>query len=664
MQMATSATTDAGTRNTRHQFVTLVKQFYTCCQQQNKCQRCKPDWLGKDTSTNENVLGITNKVVRSRTIRRQVKPEKYNKQLLHVINSTPMTTPTASSFVMLPTAKMVARPQTTTETQTSLQQEETFPTTAAQSATPTNQPPAITELPMATAPSTQRARAPLPVPAPKRDVTDEVAEGSASKQQRTATRQTAPTRPEATAEPPATRTRITAVTVKTKKGQEIKALSNEDEQEATTEKILLEPWVKNTEGLNEEQTIEGMKQEIRSMKAQQVYTEVSFSNLTKAQQSKVIKSRWVLRQKGNSVRARIVAKGYTEEVNDNDDIYASTPIFCVLRLLRTMALTFNWIVRTGDISTAFLHAKAATEDVFMFPPTEFHNPEDNIVWKLNKAISGLRSSPKAWQNHLAETFQQLGMQRLKSEPNVFKTATGNAFILVYVDDLLFLGEPTVVNKLFADIQQQLLLRLTGDLTVGNISNKGDYYEISLATTYTTELLKEADMLNCNASPAPGTKATSTDVEQPLTTEERKVYRRAVGKLQWMTYTRPDISYATKELARSLTQPTTLDQQKLKHLLRYIKERNTTGSMCDQQSEPWTQHQTSTSSWTPIGQDAQQPGSQHRVHGVNNPLRQPHTSNNCTQQCRSRAIRHQHRSNRITSHQEHPTRSTQRQEGEH
>ena len=44
----------------------------------------------------------------------------------------------------------------------------------------------------------------------------------------------------------------------------------------------------------------------------------------------------------------------------------------------------------------------------------------------------------------------------------------------------------------------------------------------------------------------------------------------MGKLQRMTYTRPDISYATKELARSLTQPTTLDQQKLKNVLRYIK----------------------------------------------------------------------------------------------
>ena len=77
--------------------------------------------------------------------------------------------------------------------------------------------------------------------------------------------------------------KITAATVTTKKGQEIRALSNEGEQEAATEKILLEPWVKNTEGLNREQTLEGMKQEIRPMKPQQVYTEVSITNLAKAQ---------------------------------------------------------------------------------------------------------------------------------------------------------------------------------------------------------------------------------------------------------------------------------------------------------------------------------------------------------------------------------------------
>ena len=38
----------------------------------------------------------------------------------------------------------------------------------------------------------------------------------------------------------------------TKKGQEIKALPNKDEREATTDKILLEPWVQNTEGFSRE----------------------------------------------------------------------------------------------------------------------------------------------------------------------------------------------------------------------------------------------------------------------------------------------------------------------------------------------------------------------------------------------------------------------------
>ena len=48
------------------------------------------------------------------------------------------------------------------------------------------------------------------------------------------------------------------------------------------------------------------------------------------------------------------------------------------------------------------------------------------------------------------------------------------------------------------------------------------------------------------------------------------YRRAVGKLQWLTYTRPDISFATKELARDLQQPTQQSLRKVKHLLRYLR----------------------------------------------------------------------------------------------
>ena len=83
--------------------------------------------------------------------------------------------------------------------------------------------------------------------------------------------------------------------------------------------------VNNTEGLDKQKTSEGMKNEIDAMKKQQVYVEVDIDTLTPEQRKNIIQSRWVLRDKGNNVRARIVAKGYTETVNDLLDIYASEP---------------------------------------------------------------------------------------------------------------------------------------------------------------------------------------------------------------------------------------------------------------------------------------------------------------------------------------------------
>ena len=79
-------------------------------------------------------------------------------------------------------------------------------------------------------------------------IADDIAEGSWAKQQKTAVQ-----RPEATQEPDKPRLRVSAVTVTTKRGDKVKAVSNEDQREAETEKILLESrgsptqtvWTKN-----------------------------------------------------------------------------------------------------------------------------------------------------------------------------------------------------------------------------------------------------------------------------------------------------------------------------------------------------------------------------------------------------------------------------------
>ena len=116
----------------------------------------------------------------------------------------------------------------------------------------------------------------------------------------------------------------------------------------------------------------------------------------------------------------------------------------------------------GDVSTAFLHAPIAKDhdgkqrDVYLWPKELC--PQQDKVWRLKKAMYGLRSSPNAWQDYLAEVLQKLSFVRLKSEPNVYTSATRDCYIMVYVDDLLVLGDKTTVDSTFEAIQKQVLLK--------------------------------------------------------------------------------------------------------------------------------------------------------------------------------------------------------------
>ena len=53
-------------------------------------------WLGKDTTTGESLIGIYNKIVRARAIRRQIMPHKYKQQLLGCVHTGPWKTPASA----------------------------------------------------------------------------------------------------------------------------------------------------------------------------------------------------------------------------------------------------------------------------------------------------------------------------------------------------------------------------------------------------------------------------------------------------------------------------------------------------------------------------------------------------------------------------------------
>ena len=101
----------------------------------------------------------------------------------------------------------------------------------------------------------------------------------------------------------------------------------------------------------------------------------------------------------------------------------------------------------GDISTAFLHASLDYE-FYVWPPKEYY-PGQKVLWRLKKALYGLKEAPKAWQDHFAEVLLNLGGCRMKADANLYYFEDDVCWVLVYVDDLLIVGQ--TFNELFESI---------------------------------------------------------------------------------------------------------------------------------------------------------------------------------------------------------------------
>jgi hypothetical protein len=90
--------------------------------------------------------------------------------------------------------------------------------------------------------------------------------------------------------------------------------------------------------------------------------------------------------------------------------------------------------------------------------------------------------------------------------------------------------------------------------------------------YTRDVLQRVGMYHCKPVKTP--LATSTKVSISASTlldaEDSSKYRSIIGGLQYLTLTRPDISFAVNRVCQFLHSPTDLHMAAVKRILRYIQ----------------------------------------------------------------------------------------------
>ena len=112
----------------------------------------------------------------------------------------------------------------------------------------------------------------------------------------------------------------------------------------------------------DEDCVEVKKVELEKLESFGVYQEVDDEGQERNYTT------WVLWNKGDEVRARIVARGYEEDKELSKD--SPTVAKNNIRILLILAASKDWEIQTTDVKCAFLQGKDTIRDVYISPPKE------------------------------------------------------------------------------------------------------------------------------------------------------------------------------------------------------------------------------------------------------------------------------------------------------
>ena len=225
-----------------------------------------------------------------------------------------------------------------------------------------------------------------------------------------------------------------------------------------------------------------------------------------------------------------------------------------------------------DVETAFLNGRVKSE-VYVKQPQGYEDGTDNVL-KLDKALYGLRESPRAWFECFDKYLKDLGFVRSENDCCLYMlndNKNTSIYLILFVDDLLICCKDrnklcSIKDLLFKRFQMKDLGEIKTYLGI-NINYECEKGKMTLdQTSYILSVAQKYEIGN--------SKLYTTPMEQNLKLEIAKLtcekiqYRNLIGALLYISSaTRPDISFSVNYLSRFQNG---YDNTHYKYALRVLK----------------------------------------------------------------------------------------------
>uniref|UniRef100_A0A2N9J544 Reverse transcriptase Ty1/copia-type domain-containing protein n=1 Tax=Fagus sylvatica TaxID=28930 RepID=A0A2N9J544_FAGSY len=238
-----------------------------------------------------------------------------------------------------------------------------------------------------------------------------------------------------------------------------------------------------------------------------------------------------LQKQGTWYKARLVAKGFHQQHGiDFDETFSPVIKPPTVRLILSLAVSLKWPLRQLDVKNAFLHGTLKKEVYMTQPQGYIDSAHPNYVCRLHKSIYGLKQAPRAWFESFTSQLLHLGFTASTADSSLFIYKTHTAFKYLEQPPACLSGKPSMLR---------IFLKGTICLT---------------AKLHPLHACPNARLSLHDGDPLPDPHG----------------YRSMVGALHYLTFTRPDISFAVHQVCQYMSAPTSTHLTAAKRILHYIR----------------------------------------------------------------------------------------------
>jgi hypothetical protein len=298
--------------------------------------------------------------------------------------------------------------------------------------------------------------------------------------------------------------------------------------------------------------------------------------------ARAIPTKWVFTYKEDAdgyitkFKARLCVRGDLQLGVHKRDVYAITATFRTFRLLMALVAAFDLEVIHLDAVNAFVNADV-DEEVYITMPEGYKEGKKDVVLKLQKALYGLRKSPKLWFIEISATLHRLGLKPVPDEPCLFVHPTKPIMIFFYVDDILLMATKPHLTDL-----EELATNLANIYEIRRMKEFNQFLNIRIIRDRPNRRLylcqdqyidKLVSQFNQEYAKLPFTPLSGQDLkpfEGKATPGEINAYQVRVGSIIYPATTlRADIAYAATKLAEFMQNPSQAHLAEVHRVIAYL-----------------------------------------------------------------------------------------------